>query len=310
MIPLYFPPINKLGNAAFRKLCLDYGADYVFSEMVRVDKLLDGDEHQLGKASIDPNLIENTFIQIIAEDISNIEKGVEKIVEINPKIKEINYNMGCPQSRLCKLEIGGGLIKNSKKVYEVSKRLFDICSKFGVRASVKIRIGKDRDNINILENVEMIRKAGILKIYIHGRTLRDGYNRPATYDEIKEAIGKYPDLEIIGNGDVCGVDSFNKIIETNCSGVLIGRAALENPQVFLDIKNNVKTDIRSGETLSNRLEMIKKYLVYVKEYDLSISHLKTNLSYLTRGVIGGAEFRKEINNISEIDSIIDKCNKL
>lgn len=305
MTTLYFPPINKLGNSAFRKLCLYYGADFVFSEMIRVDKLIEDDEVQLRKATIDKDLINQTLIQIIAEDIENIEKGIEKVIAINPQVKEINYNMGCPQSTLCKKELGGGIIKNPKKVFEVSKRLSIICNKHSIIPSVKLRIGVTREDINILEIVEQIQLAGIKKIYIHGRTLRDGYNRPATYNEIKEVKEKYPDSEIIGNGDVFNLNSYNEIIKTNCDGVLIGRAALENPEIFKLIKNNIIEDNKSGTKLKERKESILKYLEFAKEYNISISHIKANLSYLTRNTIGGAEFRKEINDLAFIDDIIN-----
>ncbi|MDA3855610.1 MAG: tRNA-dihydrouridine synthase family protein [Candidatus Woesearchaeota archaeon] len=305
MKTLYFPPINKLGNSAFRKLCLYFGADFVFTEIIRVDKLIEDDEVQLRKASIDKNQINQTLIQIIAEDIENIEKGVEKVIEINPGVKEINYNMGCPQSTLCSKELGGGIIKNPSKVFEVSKRLSIICSKHSIIPSVKLRIGITREQINILEIVEQIQLACIKKIYIHGRTLRNGYNRPATYNEIKEVKEKYPELEIIANGDVFNLDSYNEIIKTNCDGVLIGRAALENPKIFKLIKNHIIEDNKSGTDLNERKEAILKYLEFAKEYNTSISHIKANLSYLTRNTIGGAEFRKSINDLSSIEEILE-----
>ncbi len=326
MIPLYFPPINKLGNAAFRKLCLSCGADFVFSEMVKVERLLDGDETQIRKATLDCNLINKTFIQIISESIDIIEDGVKKVLEINPNLLEINYNMGCPQSSLCKQELGGGIVRNPQKVYDVSKRLFDVCLKYGVRPSVKIRLGIDRDDINIVENVRRIGEAGICKIYIHGRTLRDGYNRPATYDEIGKVIDNtrnqkisgqseassdsFDEIEIIGNGDVCDLNSFNKILKTNCSGVLIGRAALENPLIFNDIKNGVDCSSLSGVDMRSRKSLIVEYLGYAQEYDLNLSYIKSNLAYLTKGVVGGADFRRQINDITNLDEIVSFVNMI
>jgi len=96
-IPLYFPPINKLGNQVFRKTCILGGADFVFSEMVRIEKLLEKDESAIRKLNTPDSDRDRTFIQIICEDINLIELGVEEIIKYFPKIKEINYNMGCSQ---------------------------------------------------------------------------------------------------------------------------------------------------------------------------------------------------------------------
>ena len=201
-VTLYFPPINKLGNVAFRKVCNNSGADFVFTEMVRVEKMIEGDIFQLRKLRIPKDMESKTIVQIICEDTTRIEECVDKIVEVTNGLFEINYNMGCPQSTMAKNECGGGIVKNPKKVFEVSRALANACFKHNIKASIKIRIGKDRESINILENISNIKQAGINKIYIHGRTLLDGYRRPATYKEIGQVKQTYQELEIIGNGDI------------------------------------------------------------------------------------------------------------
>lgn len=307
-VPLYFPPINKLGNVAFRRVCNLSGADFVFTEMIRVEKILEDEEHQLKKLQIPEDMRDKTIVQIICEDISLIEKGVKKVVELSQNIFEINYNMGCPQSSLAKQECGGGIVSNSQKVEDVARALNKACNKFGVEASIKIRIGLTRDDITIYENVKRIRDAGIKKVYIHGRVLRDGYNRPATYEEIAKVKNLFSDMLIIGNGDVKDSDSLNRMLkQTNCDGVLVGRAALENPYVFRELKTgNVEIDSQ-GVALKERLVMILEFLNYAKQEEISLSHAKANITYMTKSVIGGSEFRFGVNNCLNYDELIDFC---
>jgi tRNA-dihydrouridine synthase B len=317
---LYFPPINKLGNLAFRKLVLYYGADYVFTEMIRIEKLLEHDEVSFRKLNIPKEDLSKTFIQILAENPKNIEKGIDfivkylldkNIIKTSSQIKEINYNMGCPQSSLCKKECGGGIIKNPKLVEKVSRELFKSCKKYNIKPSIKIRIGFDRENINIYQNVKIIKNEGINKIYIHGRCLKDGYNKPATYEEIEKVIIENPDLEIVGNGDVTDLNSYKQLLFTNCCGVLIGRAALENPKIFYNIKNNInKKKELSGEEFKSRLEIIKKYIYFVENEEITLSQIKSNISYLTKGVIGASSFREKINNILNKKELIEFINNL
>ncbi len=319
-IPLYLSPINKLGNSAFRRLCLEFGADFVFTEMIRVEKLILGEEHQIRKLKVHNKFKDKTFVQIIAEDINLIEKGITEVIKYFPEVKEINYNMGCPQSSLCKNECGGGIVANPKLVGKVANILSNVCSKYSIKPSIKIRLGINRDRITIKENIFEIKKNGIEKIYIHGRVLNDTYSRPATFEEIAKIKSEFPDLEIIANGDIKDINSFNKVItKTNPNGVLIGRAALENPKIFqllkefrdnyyIKDKNKYIKEIYnnlSGIQFEEKVDLIKKYLEFAMEDKVPISHVKANISYFTKGVINGSKFRKDVNNLSNIKDILN-----
>ena len=323
-ITLYFPPINKLGNSAFREVCLNNGADAVFTEMITAEKLLDNDEIQLKKLEIHKSQEEKIIVQIICEDIENILKTVDKVMEIAPYIKEINYNMGCPQSTLCKKECGGAIVGNIKKVERVAIELQKACKKYNIIPSIKIRIGLKRDKITIYENAKVIQNTEINKLYIHGRTLGDTYVKPATYDEKKHVKELFPKMQIIANGDVKDLESYINILKTNCDGVLIGRAALENPRIFSSLKIELSAwstehraekslssmpyalSSKSGVRIEDRKGVILEFLKYAKKYDLDLSKVKSNLAYMTRSVIGASKLREEINNAKTIDEIIKK----
>lgn len=310
MTTLYFPPINKLGNISFRRLCKKFGADYVFTEMIRGEKIIDEEDYQLKKLEVPEDMQDITIVQIICDDIENIEKSVDKVMQVNPFTFEINYNMGCPQSSLCQNESGGGIVANPDKVEEVAKKLHNACKKHNITASIKIRLGLKREDITIYQNIERIKKAGIKKIYIHGRTLDDTYNKPATYAEIKKVVEENRDLEIIANGDVVDSISYNNIINTGCSGVLIGRSAMQNPTIFEKLKQGKFERPKSGEDIKTRKNMILDFLEFAKQDKTSLSSIKANLAYISKGLIGAAEVRAKINDINNIDGIIEVFNLL
>ncbi len=304
-VPLYFPPINKLGNSAFRKVCLNAGADIVFTEMVRVEKLLEGEEHQFEKLEIPEDQRNKTVVQIICEDIKNISKGVDIVMKENPDVFEINYNMGCPQSTLCKAENGGGIVGNPDKVEAVAKELKRACDKYNIEASIKIRLGLTRDAITIYKNVRRIKGVGIKKVYIHGRCLKDGYSRPATYGEIAKVKQMFPDMVIVGNGDVRDTQSLQKLVlQTECDGVLVGRAALENPYIFKELKSGKVLPNLEGVDFDSRKEQIREFLKYAKEYGVDMSKVRANLAYMTKGVIKSADFRRAVNDAKSIDEVM------
>lgn len=310
-IPLYFPPINKLGNIAFRKVCKTGGADFVFTELINGEKLLNNEQYQINKLKIPKNMEKTTIIQIVCENIENIDKTIQKILKIQPNIKEINYNMGCPQSTMAKNETGGGIIKNPKKIKKVANLLYKACKKHNIKPSIKIRIGIDRKNLNIKENIQNIKLEKITKIYIHGRCLLDGYQKPATYQEIGEIKKLHPELQIIANGDVKNHQTYTKIIqETNCDGILIGRAALENPYIFNQLKTGSHKIENSGTQLKSKLPIIIELLKHGKKENLTLDYLKQNIVWLTKCTIGGPAFRKKFNDISDFDKMLNYCKTL
>jgi tRNA-dihydrouridine synthase B len=310
-IPLYFPPINKLGNISFRRLVHFYGADFVFTEMVRVEKILEGVPYQLDKLKIPKDMREQTIVQIICEDSSTIEKGIDMIMQMHPYLKEINYNMGCPQSTMAKCEMGGGIVGNPDKVEAIAKALVKACKKYHVRPSIKIRLGITREEITIFENAKRIYNAGISKLYIHGRCLRDGYSKKATHEEIARVKCEMGDtMEIIVNGDIVDSLSFEKVCSfAHFDGVLIGRAALENPKIFSEIKQHFQKNL-SGNPLSERKDALLLLLDFAKKDRIDISKIKQNMMYMTKNTIGGAEFRFAMNNATQYQDLVELCKSL
>ena len=315
---LYFPPINKLGNVSYRRIVANAGADFVFTEMTRVEKILEDDEFQLRKLKIPANMSHNTIVQLICDDIENLEAGIKKTLEVNPDVFEINYNMGCPQSSMCSKEMGGGIVGNPDKVESIAKKLYEICTKYNLKPSIKIRIGiirsdtrKDEsDCITIYENVKRIKQAGIKKIYIHGRCLRDGYHRPATHTEIARVVKENPDVEIIANGDIKDSESLKSILAiTGCQSALVGRAALEDPYIFKELTQDYKRN-KQGRELKDIKPQLLDFLQYVIDDNLSISQIKHNLMYMTKNTQGGAEFRKVLNNSNDVKELEAYCKTL
>src|SRR5690606_26069109 len=66
----------------------------------------------------------------------------------------------------------------------------------------------------------------------HGRTRSQGYNGVADWDYIAGVKRNSP-LPIIGNGDITSAEiAVNRLKETGCDGVMIGRGCLKNPWIF------------------------------------------------------------------------------
>ncbi len=298
---LYLAPINKLCNQAFRNLCLENGANYVFTEMVKADELIENDKVQLRRIAISKENEPKTIVQIICENLETLEPAIKKIINLHPNLKEINYNMGCPHSSLVKNYSGAGILKNFDKIKQVATILIKSCENTSIRPSIKTRLGIERGDRLCFEVFRLLENLGITKIYIHGRYLSDNYAKPATHEEIGELIQTFPNLEIIANGDIIDKYSFEKLKIMKPAGFLIGRAALENPEIFSKIEDFEIN--KQGYELKDRISLIKRFLELCEKCEIDFSQIKCNLAYLTKGVQNCGELRAKINNCKNLGEI-------
>lgn len=316
MTPLYLAPLNKLNNSVYRHMLLSNGADYAFTELIFTEYLFD--DLQLEKLDVFEEDLPKTIFQIAASTTEEIKKGIDKLFQ---KVKpvEVNLNMGCPNSRMKKKKICGGILYDKEHMKNLCEQLFKESKLHNFVPSVKLRMGTAEHKIEIDAFLNVIQGAGIKKVYVHGRTLKHGYSRPANYVPLKEIKKQFPDLTIVLNGDVFSYESYKLLNEFPNDGVMIGRAALYNPLIFQQIKNKIPGRKGGFEPCSldpyivqkaskfypseEKKEFILNYLELAKKHDLHLQYVRNNLSYVLRGLSGYKKIKKQINEATEINAI-------
>ena len=303
---LYFAPINLLSNYVYRHLLLKEGADYVFSELIMINNLEKAEEDDKLKYFKEDE--EKTIIQIGVSNVQEVQEGVAFVQKNFPNTPEININMGCPQSTMQEVQVCGGLLHNIPLLQEIAGALV---KEVGERASVKLRLGTSPENVLIHEYIQALDQAGIRKIYIHARTLRHPYHKPARYELFTGLRERYPHLTLVFNGDVDGFQAYQAIGEGD---VLIARAGLSNPFVFADIK--ARKNYREGsydpilkdpELLrgdyvqlgARKIAFIRNYLALAQQENLRQKLICANMSWLVKGASKASELIKELNKGEE-----------
>ena len=105
-------PMAQVNDIAFRVMCKKYGADIIYSEMVNCNAL-----SRNNKATI--RMTETVkeekpiAIQLFGTKLENISKAV-KMVE--NKCDIIDFNFGCPASKIIKQGAGAALMERPKKL--------------------------------------------------------------------------------------------------------------------------------------------------------------------------------------------------
>lgn len=309
MTKLYFAPINKFGNSAYRHLLLRNGCDYAFSELIMINYL--DKVGQQEKFEVIEEDIPRTIFQIGAGQPEEIRKGVELLKERIPCVREINLNCGCPNSGMKAQMICGGILYNQDLLENLAKSLGEECSKHGITPSIKLRLGTSIENIEIKDYLKRISDSGVKKVYIHARPLSYSYHRVAIPELTFDLKKDFPDMELIYNGDVDSYNIVTDILDNNSfDGVMIGRAALSNPLIFRDIKSKteyfdcefypIKKDPNICERGGSHFLGKDKYEAMIDLINIAIEHkipasrIKHNLPHLLKGISESSRLNKEI----------------
>lgn len=298
-------PMADVTDAAFRRIIAKYGKpDVIWTEFVSCDGLCsDGRPNLLHDLWFDQS--ERPIVaQIFGGKPQNFTQTAQLLVELG--FDGIDINMGCPSKDIEKSCAGAALIKDPKLAREIIR-----ATKAGagnLPVSVKTRIGYRTDETDtwICELLSEQPAA----ITIHARTRNEMSKVPARWDTVKHAVEiakeMYPDPStrplIIGNGDVASVEeAHQKVQQTGCDGVMIGRGIFGNPWLF---SKNSAPDLK--EKLLVMLEHTKLYIELLgdkKPLDLMKKHYKAYVN----GFAGASDLRvqlMEATDYNELEQIV------
>ncbi len=296
-------PLADINDIAFRTMCKRYGADITFSEMINCNALARNNKSTL--KMIDSSKEEKQFaIQLFGTKLENIKKAV-KVVD--NKCDIIDFNLGCPASRIIRQGAGCALMKRPKKVFDIIEMIVSLTDR---PVTAKIRSGYKRKNF--IEIAEQIEKAGASAITLHPRTMSQGYSGKADWRCIKE-LKDNSGIPVIGNGDIWNEDYAKRMLdETDCNSIMIGRAAIGNPFIFRSIRHYLDTGKKLEQLNKNqKIRMYFEYLELFDKYNLKIfPKAKQQALYFLKGFEGSAKIRNKIAKIKDMKELKKEIKEL
>ncbi len=162
--------------------------------------------------------------------------------------KRINWNLGCPHSKIAKKKRGSGLLMYPEKI---DAFLDIVCSRMPNSLSVKIRLGrKSKDEVSNL--LPIFDKYPLEEIILHPRTGEQMYTGTSDHEAFGLALGK-SSHQFTYNGDIVDLNSFQAIRDKFpvIQRFMIGRGILANP--FL------AEDIKQIKVKQNRIDRLKNF---------------------------------------------------
>ena len=216
----------------------------------------------------------------------------------------INLNIGCPSNRVQEGKFGVCLML---KPDLVSRCLNAMIAAVNIPISVKCRIGVDEnDSYEFLTKfIKQIRDAGVNHIVIHARKailtgLTPSENRsipPLNYGAVRQIKLDYPDLQITLNGGLTNTNAVTEAL-TWADGVMIGRAAYENPGWIHELSTTL---FHTEESTFDPHNLIKEYLPYIHSQlrlGIPLRHMTRHLLNIFNGQPGARSYRRTLSEES------------
>ena len=265
----------------------------LYTEMISTDAILHGNREWL--LAYDP--VEHPLaIQLGGNDPKKLAQCA-KIAE-DYGYDEVNLNVGCPSDRVRAGRFGACLMKEPLVVAECVRAMKSSAS---IPVTVKCRIGvDDLDSYAYLYKfVKHLVDAGVDALIVHARKawlkgLSPKDNRtipPLQYETVCQLKRDFSDVEISING---GINTLTEIEThlTQVDGVMIGRAAYNNPFIFADVDEKFFED---AAFMKSRQQVVTEYLPYLLEQyskGISIHKLSKHIMGVFHGMPNGKQWRQ------------------
>ena len=288
-------PMAGVTDFAFREICCNFGADLVISEMISAKAL------EYNNARTQKMLKENSTclksIQLFGHDPKAVAKVVSSDILNNFDI--IDFNCGCPAKKIVGNKDGSAMMRNIESTRKVLQALRDNTSK---PISVKFRLGID-DNINYVEFAKMCEDVGVNFITLHARTKEQGYSGQVDKSAYQTLINNVS-IPVIWSGDIATASDVKYAKSIGCAGVMIGREALGNPEIFAKLKRK-KVNV-------TKKEIVLKHLNNMREYfgtdDATFSYFKKHLLWYLKNYPNATELKKQVcfmTNLQQMYNFIE-----
>ncbi len=267
-----------------------------FSEMI-VDKAIIYNEAK----TLEKHFLENnkSAIQIAGSDPKEIKEAIQKLNQIE-YIKHLNFNLGCPSSRVQENKLGLALTKEPLLV----KKCLQSVTHYKNEISVKCRLGLgiEEDIDYIFSYLSLFSNLGIKTIFIHCRNgvlnLDTKKNRTIptiNYELFLRCKDEFPDLNLIPNGEINTKETFEFFVKHGVTNFMIGR------QFAKDILFPEKIGLY--EIKNKKMAILKSINDFRSHKFLNINLIKKSIFTLLNNIPNSKNIRKEITIIENITSL-------
>ncbi|MGN0852977.1 MAG: tRNA dihydrouridine synthase [Kiritimatiellia bacterium] len=253
-------PLAGFTNAAFRKVCSDWGADLTYTEMVSAAGLAHGSSPTRHLMEVLPG--EGPVVcQIFGAKPDELAFAAREATACN-RFAAIDFNAGCPMPKIVREGAGAALVRNPQRIHDCLKA---IKAETTLPITLKTRPGPRPDKVLLWEILDAAETAGCQGITLHARFTSQMHGGPVHLDLLAELVDKAR-IPVTGNGGVVDLPTMRHMAQTGVSAIMLGRAAVSSPWLFADLRKSEGQADEAGppqrvalqeKTLARHLEYLK-----------------------------------------------------
>lgn len=229
-----YPPIGLAPMAGFttlpvRLMARKAGAGFAYTEMVSAEALVRGCSVVRRRLVISAQE-HPVVVQLYGAEPSVLAEAAAIAEEAGADIVDLNLGCVAPEALRCGAGAALAALPDA-----AARCVAAIVSGTRCPVTVKIRAGKLPGDRGYLSLARRLVDEGAQAVALHARSAAQGFRGLADWRLIGDLVEAL-EVPVLGNGDVRSADdAVAMLAATGCAGVLVGRAALGNPWLFLEI---------------------------------------------------------------------------
>ena len=304
-VPVLLAPMAGITDSAFRRLCIEQGCDFTFTEMVSANGLHYKNRKTQELISIS-DAEKPCGVQLFGHDPAIIAETVERLFEglvSKSEVSIVDINMGCPAPKITSNGDGSALMKNPALAGKIIEAAVKVSP---VPVSVKFRKGWDEGSVNAVEFARIAENSGAAFITVHGRTRMQMYSGKADRELIKSVV-EAVDIPVIGNGDIfSGESALDRLETAGCAALMVARGAQGDPFIFSEIRAALLGENYEKPSEKTRLDTAIRHIEeYVSGHGGgAFADMRKHIAWYVKGMYGSNELRRSVNTCANAEELI------
>ncbi|RFU89994.1 MULTISPECIES: tRNA dihydrouridine(16) synthase DusC [Citrobacter] len=237
-------------------------------------------------------------IQLLGQHPQWLAENAARAVELGSY--GVDLNCGCPSKLVNGSGGGATLLKDPELIYQGAKAMREAVPGH-LPVTVKVRLGWDSSDRQF-EIADAVQQAGASELAVHGRTKEQGYKAEHINWQAIGEIRQRLTIPVIANGEIWDWQSAqNCMAVTGCDAVMIGRGALNIPNLSRVVKYN-----EPRMPWPDVVTLLKKYTRLEKQGDTGLYHvarIKQWLGYLRKEYVEATTLFQEIRALNNSPDI-------
>ena len=237
-------------------------------------------------------------IQLLGQYPQWLAENAARAVELGSY--GVDLNCGCPSKLVNGSGGGATLLKDPELIYRGAKAMREAVPAH-LPVTVKVRLGWDNSDRQF-EIADAVQQAGASELAVHGRTKEQGYKAEHINWQAIGEIRQRLTIPVIANGEIWDWQSAQDCMAiTGCDAVMIGRGALNIPNLSRVVKYN-----EPRMPWPDVVRLLQKYTRLEKQGDTGLYHvarIKQWLGYLRKEYSEATELFQEIRALNNSPDI-------